>query len=585
MRSIGLSALLILGVAGLSAPWDGAAAPTESLRLNDRGRVVAGTQERFPVGIYVALEVRWVDLDPAKVKTLLHDLAASPFDFTVNSGDTDGTPDQQARLLAEMERRGIHNVFSVRDLHHNPHFPARGPLAGQEQDHVVRQVVRAHRGSPAVVGWYTSDEPDGDPDPIHDQRRRVNSEGPTRPTLMVTHLSKPEQLATRVPTADIIGVDPYLVPERPVADLAEVVRSMEQLAGDQPVWFVLQEFGWYQYAGSIRDEPGVPPLDPVREKRRTTLRERRCLTYAALAEGVDRQVVYYHKDLVEGIDAPRKWAGVKALAGEVKSLSPILLAPPAEGVTFDPSTADVRVRAFRPSPGGPVALLVANTSPQTATCVVCLTEAVTTAALRSGDCFVYPAGREVLLILDGLESVVVELRLPGQSSARPGGAMSTSMNSARQTRHKIDCRALTIGVIVTHHLWLDLPEIATNANFDFVSVDQEHVAFDERLLSDFRAAARRVDLPVLIRPPGTRYSFVQRALNEGAVGPYDLSADLGVCRQAASPLLLDAVNTTCSAANTAGKNTMMVGDGDTLIRNGFTFVCVAEPTAFLESSL
>lgn len=409
MRSIGLSALLILGFACWCAAADAATPPAEPLRLNDRGRVVAGTAERFPVGIYAAVEARWVDLDPAKVKSLLDDLAASPFDFVINYGDTDGTPDQRARLLAEMERRGIHNIFSVKDLHHNLHFSAGGPLAGQDQDRVVRDVVRAHRGSPAVVGWYTSDEPEGDPTPILEQHRRVKSEDQSRPTLMVTNHSKPEQLATWVPTADIIGVDPYPIPKRPVTFAADVVRSMEKLAGGKPVWFVLQAFGGYQYDESIRDKPVAPPLDLVRKSRPTTLREMRCLTYAAIAEGADGLVVYYHKDLVEGVDAPRMWAGVKALAEEVKGLSPILLAPPAEGVTFEPSTADIRARAFRPS-GGPLALVIANTSPQTATCVVRLPDAVTTASLRAGDCFVYPAGREVLMILDGLESVVVELR-------------------------------------------------------------------------------------------------------------------------------------------------------------------------------
>lgn len=242
------------------------------------------------------------------------------------------------------------------------------------------------------------------------------------------------------------------------------------------------------------------------------------------------------------------------------------------------------------------------------------------------------------------------------------------MKSATQLRQKIDRRELTVGMIVTHHLWLDLLEVARNAGFDFLIVDQEHVAFDEVLLGDFCAAARQVDFPVLIRPPETQYSLARRALDKGAVGlllpqvdslelmgevreaifmpprgrrrvggpgnrwvgdfnhetwvrevedhlvilpqiesrdgmrvaeavarldfvtalavgPYDLSTDLGVCWQPESPVLLNAIETIRSAATAAGKNTMMVGDGGTLIRNGFSFVCVAEPTAFLEASL
>lgn len=242
------------------------------------------------------------------------------------------------------------------------------------------------------------------------------------------------------------------------------------------------------------------------------------------------------------------------------------------------------------------------------------------------------------------------------------------MTSARNLRDRIQRRQLTVGAIVTHHLWHELIEIARTAGLDFLIIDQEHVAFDEELVAAVCATARLLDFPVLIRPPESQYTFIRRALDKGAaglllpqvesmetvaeirravfmpphgrrrvggpgnrwvsdfnhatwrqqveqdlvilpqiesprgvevageiakvdfvtalaIGPYDLSTELEVCWQPDSPKLRGAIERIRSAADSAGKNTMMVGDGPTLVSRGFTFVCVAEPTSFLEAAL
>lgn len=70
-----------------------------------------------------------------------------------------------------------------------------------------------------------------------------------------------------------------------------------------------------------------------------------------------------------------------------------------------------------------------------------------------------------------------------------------------------------------------------------------------------------------------------------AIGPYDLSTELGVCWQPESPRLIGAIDAIRSAADRAGKNTLMVGDGATLIKRGFSLICIAEPTSFLEAAM
>ena len=70
-----------------------------------------------------------------------------------------------------------------------------------------------------------------------------------------------------------------------------------------------------------------------------------------------------------------------------------------------------------------------------------------------------------------------------------------------------------------------------------------------------------------------------------AVGPYDLSADLGVCFDPNAPVLKDALSQIKAAAEAENKNMWMIGDGPTLVSEGYNFVCITEPIMFLESQL
>lgn len=70
-----------------------------------------------------------------------------------------------------------------------------------------------------------------------------------------------------------------------------------------------------------------------------------------------------------------------------------------------------------------------------------------------------------------------------------------------------------------------------------------------------------------------------------AVGPYDLSADLGVCWDADSDELKQALQKIREAGRAAGKNMWMIGDGSTLVKRGFNFLCLTEPTMFQQTKL
>lgn len=63
-----------------------------------------------------------------------------------------------------------------------------------------------------------------------------------------------------------------------------------------------------------------------------------------------------------------------------------------------------------------------------------------------------------------------------------------------------------------------------------------------------------------------------------AVGPYDLSAELGVCWQPDSDQMQSALRRIREAGRGAGKGMWMIGDGASLVAAGYRFLCLGEPT-------
>ena len=70
-----------------------------------------------------------------------------------------------------------------------------------------------------------------------------------------------------------------------------------------------------------------------------------------------------------------------------------------------------------------------------------------------------------------------------------------------------------------------------------------------------------------------------------AVGPYDLSADIGCCWRPEAPELVRALQRIRVAAEAVGKRTWMMGDPSALVEQGFTFICVGEPSYVLLTAL
>jgi 2-keto-3-deoxy-L-rhamnonate aldolase RhmA len=70
-----------------------------------------------------------------------------------------------------------------------------------------------------------------------------------------------------------------------------------------------------------------------------------------------------------------------------------------------------------------------------------------------------------------------------------------------------------------------------------------------------------------------------------AVGPYDLSAELGVCGIMDDPQLMQALEQLKQAAAAAGKPAWMIGDAKSLVSRGYNFLCIGEPSWMLVGAI
>ena len=70
-----------------------------------------------------------------------------------------------------------------------------------------------------------------------------------------------------------------------------------------------------------------------------------------------------------------------------------------------------------------------------------------------------------------------------------------------------------------------------------------------------------------------------------AIGPYDLACRLGCAWNPDHPDLLAAIDRLKDIAERAGKPFWMIGDGSKWLARGCRFLCIGEPSGFLQASL
>ena len=214
----------------------------------------------------------------------------------------------------------------------------------------VTDRVTEFKGHPAVLAWYTNDEhPIADIPKLTMRQGWVEALDDDHPTWSVQDVFS--EVRHYLPTYDVLGMDPYPVPRKPIET---VISSMRQGAswtfGMKAVWQVPQAFGW----GWLKRRETMGQRGPTRDELAN-------MTWQSIAGGANGIVYYAFHQLRSAGDDPndspeKAWERVKSAAAEVKRYEQVMLSP--ESVPVTGATEAVAVRTWRHE--GCVYLLAVN---------------------------------------------------------------------------------------------------------------------------------------------------------------------------------------------------------------------------------
>jgi hypothetical protein len=309
----------------------------QPVRIDEKNRLVLNGKPVFPLMIYHT----FIEDVPQLAK-----LGFTLFTPRYPDSKLMGLPTRDDKTIAiarqYLEVAKANNIFMA---------PGGGIFAaGGGSTQVNEQGIKALTNDPALGVWYGADEPG---------RTRIEQLQPgytaakqiaTRPIFSVTNRS--DHMPTLAQTADILGSDPYPIPNislRAVADFTKY--SANATAGLKPVWTVIPQ---YQYRES--------------DNKRPTEQELRCMAYLAIAAGAQGLGIYAWDDrdaiTKEGWYTKEHPEDVKILEtvlGELNALQNVLIIPnSARALTFAP--ANPALHAALKEAGSDNYLLVVNDS-------------------------------------------------------------------------------------------------------------------------------------------------------------------------------------------------------------------------------
>jgi hypothetical protein len=282
--------------------------PKRKAYIDRHRRLILDGKPFFPLGMYWG-GVKQKELDI---------YADSPFNCIMPYGGA------SREMLDYAYERNIRVIYSVKDW-----YGGRAGLKTEEQAVAkIRRVVGEKIDHPGIIAWYINDELPLDMLPQLTAHRDLMEElDPGRPTWVV--LYQYSQVRSYLPTFDVIGTDPYPIPQRSISMVYTYAKTTTDCCfGTRANWMVPQVFNWASYRKGEEKEKCRAP----------TLAEIRNMSWQAVAGGATGLVYYSWFDLwrmSKTVDNggralvaepfAERWADVKAMGEEVKRFIPLLL--------------------------------------------------------------------------------------------------------------------------------------------------------------------------------------------------------------------------------------------------------------------
>ncbi len=319
------------------------------VHVDEKLRLIVDGKPFFPLGLY---------LGPTEDEHLAR-IAEAGFNTILCYGY--GVGKDPEGYMNRAQKHGLKVIYSVKDFYEGTqYFPKWFGKSGLE---LAKEYVLKFRHHPALLAWYINDElPPTFVPRLKAMYDLVSELDLDHPTFQV--LYQIGELAYYFECTDIIGVDPYPVPSRPLTMVSDWTKSArEEMRHRKPVWVVPQIFAHSVYT----NKP---------EEREPTLGEKRCMAYLALIHGANGLIFYSYFDLFRDVGGKRaenevferRWGEVRQIGRELSSLVSVLLEGKAISVKVEPTETPIHLLCLRRN--GEIYVIAANPSDKEAEVVL-----------------------------------------------------------------------------------------------------------------------------------------------------------------------------------------------------------------------
>jgi hypothetical protein len=275
--------------------------------IDERRRLVVDGEPFFPLGLY---------LGPTEDEHLAR-IADGGFNTILCYGY--GVGKEPEAYLDRAQKHGLKVIYSIKDFYEGTRWFPKHKNEGDTE--LIREYVTRFRDHPAVIAWYTNDElGPGYLPKLKAAYNLVRTLDPHHPCLQV--LCRPAENHLYYGVTDILGVDPYPIPRRPITMVGEWMDTAHAAMRDRkPAWCVPQIFGW----GVYRHDPSI---------REPSFDEKRAMIYLALVHRAQGLICYSYYDQFKDIEAgkkvsqevfERRWGEIVRIAQVVERIIPALL--------------------------------------------------------------------------------------------------------------------------------------------------------------------------------------------------------------------------------------------------------------------
>ncbi len=277
------------------------------VNINENNITLIDGKPFFPLGLYIGNS-------PTEILAMqeLDEISDSPFNTILNYEINAGSIDQIRKYLDVVNKKGLKIIYSIKDFYEGTKYYPKKIDRYKGEEEITRGIIKEFRDHPAILAWYHNDElPEKYIPRLKGRYKLIKDLDKNHPTFSV--IFQINNAKSYIDTTDIIGIDPYPIPNKPISLVSEWVRSINDgNISKKPIWIVLQ-------AHNI----GIYSKD---KHRSPTYEEMKCMAYQAIVNGVKGIMFYSYFDLKRdpsGFDS--RWSDVKRLGEEIKSLIPIIL--------------------------------------------------------------------------------------------------------------------------------------------------------------------------------------------------------------------------------------------------------------------